>query len=122
MDCEHVGSDHLLLGVLVNGEGFGATVLSSAGLSVETGPARITAIGCTTELAPNGYGSSMRNILRLSSHHADALRHAEIEPEHFVLGLLDEADGPALRIFRHFGLDVDRIRTTLLQKLSDKSP
>ncbi len=118
--CEHVGSDHLLLAMLVSGEGNGTAVLASAGLTVETVRARITAVGSPTEVAPNGYGPSMRNALRLSSHHADTLGQAEIEPEHFVLALLDEADGPAIRTFQHFGLDVQRMRTALLQKMSDK--
>jgi hypothetical protein len=39
----------------------------------------------------------MRNVLRAASHHADSLRNAEIEPEHLVLGLLDETDGGARR-------------------------
>jgi hypothetical protein len=122
MACEHVGSDHLLLGVLAFGEGSGAAVLLDAGLSLETVRAWVSAAGSTPELAPDGYGPSMRNILRLSSHHADILGHAEIEPEHLVLGLLDETDGPAIRAFQHFGLDVVRSRAALLRKMSDKSP
>jgi hypothetical protein len=92
--CDHVGSDHLLLGLLVYGEGSGAAILASAGLSVEAVRGRITAVWCTPEVAPNGYGPSMHNILRLSAHPAETLGHPEIEPEHFVLGLLDEVDGP----------------------------
>jgi ATP-dependent Clp protease ATP-binding subunit ClpA len=79
------------------------------------------AVGSAPEVAPNGYGPSMRNILRLSSQHADTLGQAEIEPEHFVLGLLDEVDGPAIGILRHFGVDVDRTRAALLHKIPGKS-
>jgi len=119
MDCEHVGSDHLLLAVLVFGEGSGAAVLSDAGLSVEPVRGRIAEGGSSPEVAANGYGPSMRNILRLSSHHAETLGQPEIEPEHFVLGLLDEADGPAIRTFRHFGLDVEQTKTAVLQKMTN---
>src|SRR6266566_5366519 len=70
MGCDHVGSDHLLLGVLMYGEGSGAAVLSDAGLTVEAVRRRIMAIGSTAEVASNGYGPSMCNVLRLSSHHA----------------------------------------------------
>jgi len=117
--CEHVGSDHLLLGVLVFGEGSGAYLLSSAGLKLETVRTRVRATGSPPELAPTGYGPSMRNILRLSSRHAEVLGHAEIEPEHLVLGLLDEGDGPAIRIFQHFGLDVEGIKAAVLRKMSE---
>jgi hypothetical protein len=118
LGCEHVGSDHLLLGVLLFGEGNGAGVLSGAGLSLEPVRARLSAVGPAPEVAPTGYGPTMRNILRLSSHYAGHLRHAEIEPEHLVLGLLDEGDGPAVRLFQHFGVDVGRTKATLLQKMS----
>jgi hypothetical protein len=121
LGCEHVGGDHLLLAVLAHGEGSGAAVLSSAGLTAEAVRLRIAAIGSTAEVASNGYGPSMRSILRLSSQHADALGDSEIEPEHFVLGLLDKADGPAMSLLRHFGVDIERVKASLLQKMSDKS-
>jgi hypothetical protein len=122
MGCEHVGSDHLLLGVLAFGEGSGAAVLSNAGLTADGVRLRITAVGSTAEVALNGYGPSMRSVLRLSSQHAESLGHSEIEPEHFVLGLLDKADGPAMSLFRHFAVDAERVRTALLQKMSETSP
>jgi hypothetical protein len=122
MGCEHVGSDHLLLGLLVYGEGSGAAALSNAGLTAEAVRLRITALGSTAEVALNGYGPSMRNVLRLSSQHAETLGHSEIEPEHFVLGLLDKADGPAMSLFRHFAVDTERVKMALLQKMSEKSP
>lgn len=122
MGCEHVGSDHLLLGLLVYGEGSGAAALSSAGLTQETVRSRILVIGSTAEVASNGYGPSMCNILRLSSHHSETLGDPEIEPEHFVLGLLDRVDGPAMSLLRHFAIDTERVKTSLLQKMSHKSP
>ena len=64
----------------------------------------------------------MRNILRLSSLYAETLGDPEIEPEHFVLGLLDKVDGPAMSLFRHFAVDTERVKTSLLQTMSHKSP
>jgi ATP-dependent Clp protease ATP-binding subunit ClpA len=91
-------------------------------LTAEAVRLRIAAIGSTAEVASNGYGPSMRSILRLSSQNADTLGDSEIEPEHFVLGLLDKADGPAMSLLRHFAVDVERAKTSLLKKLSEKSP
>jgi len=122
MGCKHVGSDHLLLGLLLYGEGSGPAMLSSAGLTAEAVRLRITAVGPTVEVASNRYGPSMRNVLRLSSQHAETLGHSEIEPEHFVLGLLDKADGPAMSLFRHFAVDIEQVKAALLQKMSEKSP
>jgi ATP-dependent Clp protease ATP-binding subunit ClpC len=112
----------LLLGLLVDGKGTGAAVLSSAGLTAEAVRLRIITIGSTAEVASHGYGPSMSNVLRLSLQHAETLGHHEVEPEHFVLGLLDKADGPAMSLFRHFAVDIEQARKSLLQRLSAKSP
>ncbi len=118
MGCDHVGSDHLLLALLMFGEGKGPALLLSAGLTPEAVRARIMAIGSTAEVESHGYAPSMRNILRLSSLYADSFRHPEIEPEHFVLGLLDKADGPAMSLFRHFAVDTEQIKKSLLQQIA----
>lgn len=122
MGCDHVGSDHLLLGLLVYGQGNGVAVLSSAGLTLEAVRCRIEAIGSTAEVASEGYGPSMRNILSLSWHKAETLGDTEIEPEHFVLSLLDRVDGPAMSLFRHFAIDTEQVKASLLRRMSDKSP
>ena len=121
MGCKHVGSDHLLLGLLVDGDGSGAAVRSSAGLTAEAVRRRIMAVGSTAEVASNGYGPSMRNVLLLSSQHAERLGNREIEPEHFVLGLLDRDDGPAMSLLRQFAIDIEKVRTSLLQKMAEKT-
>jgi hypothetical protein len=120
MRCEHVGSGHLLLGLLVHGPGVGAMIFSCTGLTAEAVRSRITAIGCTAEVASNGYGPSMRNVLQLFSHYADKLGAQEIEPEHFVLGLLDRVEGPAMSLFRHFELDIEHVKASLLREMSGK--
>jgi hypothetical protein len=121
LGCDHVGSDHLLLGLLVYGEGSGAAALLGAGLTADAVRCRIMAIGSTAEVASNGYAPSMRNILRLSSYHAETSGVVEIEPEHFVLGLLDRVDGPAMSLFRHFAVDTGRVKALLLQRLLGKN-
>ncbi|MCI0744520.1 MAG: hypothetical protein L0Y58_03850 [Verrucomicrobia subdivision 3 bacterium] len=117
---DHVGSDHLLLAALSYGKGVGATVLVSAGLTLEAVRSHVAASGSPAEVAPSGYGPSMRGILRAASQHADSLGSTEIEPEHLVLGLLDESDGGAFRTFRHFAVDAARLKRTLLQIISDE--
>lgn len=120
--CDHVSSDHLLLALLQYGKGYGAEMLLSAGLKAEAVRARIMAIGSTAEVASNGYGPSMCNVLRLSSMYAETFGHQEIEPEHFVLALLDKIDGPAMNLFRHFALDVERLKASLLRRMSKRNP
>ncbi len=118
MGSDHVGSDHLLVALLLFGEGKGPALLLSAGLTPEAVRARILAIGSTAELESQGYAPSMRNILRLASSYADMFRHPEIEPEHFVLSLLHKANGPAMSLLRHFAIDTERVRKSLLQQMA----
>ena len=110
-----------MLAVLAYGEGSGVAVLLNAGLTAEAVRRRIATIGSTAETAPNGYGPSIRSILRLSSDHAAILADAEIEPEHFVLGFLYKADGPAMSLLRHFAVDIERAKKSLLKQMSEKN-
>ena len=80
----------------------------------------VRAAGPAPEEAATGYGASMRNVLRASSQHADSLRHAEIEPEHLVLGLLDETDGGAGRAIRHFGVDTAETMRKAFARIPDE--
>lgn len=116
MGCGHVGSDHLLLSLLVHGEGKGAAALLSSGLTAEAVRRRIAVIGPKVEVPTNGYGPSLHNILRLSSYYAETFNMPEIEPEHFVLALLSRVDGPAMNLLRHFGVHVERVKALLLEQ------
>ena len=120
LDCEHVGSEHLLLGVLAYGNGVGFAILSAAGLTLEELRGYIASVGSTPEEASAGYGPSMRSVLRAACRHADSLGHAEVEPEHLVLGLLEEVDGGAKRSFAHFGIDTEQTKRALLQRISEE--
>jgi ATP-dependent Clp protease ATP-binding subunit ClpA len=64
---------------------------------------------------------TMRSVLRAFSHHAESLGHKEIEPEHFVLGLLDESDGGAIKALRHFGVNVEQTKRLLLERTAHES-
>ena len=59
----------------------------------------------------------MRNILRLSSQRAETLGDSKMEPEHCVLGLLAKDNGPAMSLLRHFAVDIERAKASLLQKM-----
>lgn len=120
LDCEHVGSEHLLLGVLAFSNGIGSAILSAAGLTLEALRGYMASVASAPEEASTGYGQSMRSVLRAASKHADSLGHADVEPEHLVLGLLDELDGGAKRTFTHFGIDTSETKSTLLQRISDE--
>ncbi len=63
----------------------------------------------------------MRNVLRVASQHADSLQPPEIEPEHLVLGLLDETDGGAGRAIRHFGVDTAQTKRKIFRTPDERT-
>ena len=121
LGCDQVGSEHLLLAVLTHAKDRGAAVLLRAGLTAEAVRQRIATIGATMEVATDGYGPSLRNVLRIACQHAHTLSDAEIEPEHLVLALMDKVNGPAMSLLRHFDVDIRRAKIALLQRMSDQS-
>ena len=105
----HIASEHLLLGALAYRSRTVSRTLRSAGLALGALRSHIAQVGSASEVASHGYGPSMHGVLRRAWQHSEGLSHQQIEPEHLVLGVLDETDGGAARALRHFSVD---IRTT----------
>jgi ATP-dependent Clp protease ATP-binding subunit ClpC len=113
----HVASEHLLLGALAYRSPVVSGTLRSAGLVLQELRTYIAQVGSAPEDAPHGYGPSMHGALRRSCQHSEALSHHKIEPEHLVLGVLDETDGGAARALRHFGVDVRATKRQIMQRM-----
>ncbi len=118
LHCDHVASEHLLLGVLVYGQGVGCSVLVNAGLLFDSVRSHIASAEVTPEVAMHGYRPSVHGVFRRSLAHADALVHPKIEPEHLVLGLLDETEGGAFRLLQHFGVDTAIARGHIIERIA----
>lgn len=115
--CPHVASEHLLLGAMAYRSPGVSEPLRRAGLALRTLRAYIARVGSTPEEAPNGYGPSMHGALRRACKHSEALSHRRIEPEHLVLGVLDERHGGVARALRHLGVDVRATKRQIIQRL-----
>ena len=111
----HVASEHLLLGALAHRFSTVSKALEESGLTLQGLRGYISSqVGSMPEEAPHGYGPSMHRVLRSSCQHSEALSHREIDPEHLVLGLLDESEGGACHALKHFGVDVPATRQRIL--------
>lgn len=115
----HVASEHLLLGALAYRSPAVSGTLRSAGLALRTLRAHIAHVGSAPEVAPHGYGRSMHRALRRSWQHSETLSHQRIEPEHLVLGVLDEPEGGAARALHHFGVDVRATKKNIIQRMRE---
>ena len=129
----YVGTEHLLLGLLREGEGVAARVLKNHGADIEQMRREVlkeldpnltshqTPAGASCPVARPLLRSPHTNkVLALAQMEAEALGHPQIQPEHLLLGLLRDGDNLAVRALQNLGLDLERARQEL-QRLSSAS-
>ncbi|MGH9284740.1 MAG: ATP-dependent Clp protease ATP-binding subunit, partial [Acidimicrobiales bacterium] len=116
-----LGTEHILLGLIHEGEGVAAKALESLGISLEAvrekveetiGPAGTTASG-----APP-FTPRAKKVLELSLREALQLGHNYIGTEHLLLGLIREGEGVAAQVLQNLGADLSRVRQQVIQLLS----
>ena len=122
----YVGSEHLLLGLLKEGQGVAAKVLTRAGLTVEaiqTSIARLVGVGAPGGLPSQGLTPRCKKIIELALSEAHRLGHHYVGTEHLLLGLLREGDGVATRVLTESGLDLRKLYSDVTAALGgDPSP
>jgi ATP-dependent Clp protease ATP-binding subunit ClpA len=112
----YVGTEHLLLGLIHEGDGVAAKALESLGISLEAVRQRVLEIIGVGEQAPSGhipFTPRAKNVLDLSRREALQLGHNYIGTEHILLGLMREGDGVAAQVLTEFGADLNQIRQQL---------
>jgi ATP-dependent Clp protease ATP-binding subunit ClpC len=125
----HIGTEHLLLGLIHEGEGLGAKVLEQLGISLEAARAAVEkAVEPGTE-APEGhipFTPRAKKALELSLREALVLKHNYIGTEHILLGILREGEGLAARVLLDLGADLAAARQHVIAILgpvrSGRSP
>jgi ATP-dependent Clp protease ATP-binding subunit ClpC len=121
-----VGTEHLLLGLIREGEGVAAKVLQSMGIGLEKVRAEVeTLIGATEPETPgetlNFSPRAKKVVMELALLEAQALGHNYIGTEHLLLGLLREGEGVAARVLESLGADLERTRAQVIQLLGGSS-
>jgi ATP-dependent Clp protease ATP-binding subunit ClpC len=116
-----IGTEHILLGLIHEGEGVAAKALESLGISLEAvrekveetiGPA-----GSSTTGSPP-FTPRAKKVLELSLREALQLGHNYIGTEHMLLGLVREGEGVAAQVLVNLGADLSRVRQQVIQLLS----
>ncbi|MDQ3756910.1 MAG: ATP-dependent Clp protease ATP-binding subunit [Actinomycetota bacterium] len=119
-----IGTEHILLGLIHEGEGVAAKALESLGISLEAvrekveetiGPA-----GSSTTGSPP-FTPRAKKVLELSLREALQLGHNYIGTEHMLLGLVREGEGVAAQVLVNLGADLSRVRQQVIQLLSGYS-
>ena len=113
LNHNYIGTEHILLGLIHEGEGVAAKALESLGISLEAVRAQVQEIIGEGQQAPSGhipFTPRAKKVLELSLREALRLRHRHIGTEHILLGLLREGDGLAAAVLTEAGVDIDDLR------------
>ena len=123
---DYIGTEHLLLGLIREGEGVAAAVLQKLGLDLETIRIEVEKLvqpGPQTQvLGDIPFTPRSKKALELSAEEARALGHNYIGTEHLLLGLVKEGEGMAYRVLLNLGLDLGKLRNEVMELLGSGIP
>ena len=120
LDHNHIGTEHVLLGLLREHEGVAATALATLDVSPEAVRRQVEVIVGTGQVSPTGhipFTPRAKKVLELSLREALQLGHNDIGTEHILLGLIREGEGVAAQVLQELGVDLNRVRQTVSQLL-----
>ena len=117
-----VGSEHLLLGVLSEGQGIGAQALASCGVWLDPARAAVAASGRdrAQEVTQIPFSPDAKRVLERALREAVRLGHNYIGTEHLLLGLLREDDCAGFRVLQDLGTDVEQLRELILELIATR--
>ncbi|HJZ10285.1 MAG TPA: Clp protease N-terminal domain-containing protein, partial [Trebonia sp.] len=113
LNHNYIGTEHILLGLIHEGEGVAAKALESLGISLEAVRQQVEEIIGQGQQAPSGhipFTPRAKKVLELSLREALQLGHNYIGTEHILLGLIHEGDGGAARSLESLGISLDAVR------------
>ena len=116
-----IGTEHILLGLIHEGEGLAAKALESLGISLEAVREKVEETIGPAGTAPTGsppFTPRAKKVLELSLREALQLGHNYIGTEHMLLGLVREGEGVAAQVLQSLGADLPRVRQQVIQLLS----
>ena len=121
LNHNYIGTEHILLGLIHEGEGVAAKALESLGISLEGVRQQVEEIIGQGQQAPSGhipFTPRAKKVLELSLREALQLGHNYIGTEHILLGLIREGEGVAAQVLVKLGADLNRVRQQVIQLLS----
>lgn len=121
LNHNYIGTEHILLGLIQEGEGVAAKALESMGISLDAVRTEVVDIIGSGGQPPAGYipfTPRAKKVLELALREALQLGHKYIGTEHILLGLIREGEGVAAQVLVKLGADLSRVRTQVIQLLS----
>src|SRR2546425_8157072 len=121
LNHNYIGTEHILLGLIHEGEGVAAKALESLSISLDGVREQVQEIIGQGQQAPSGhipFTPRAKKVLELALREALQLGHNYIGTEHILLGLIREGEGVAAQVLQKLGADLNRVRQTVIQLLS----
>ena len=121
LNHNYIGTEHILLGLIHEGEGVAAKALESLGISLDAVREQVQEIigqGQQTQSGHIPFTPRAKKVLELSLREGLQLGHSYIGTEHILLGLIREGEGVAAQVLVKLGADLSTVRTTVIQLLS----
>jgi len=122
LNHDFISTEHILLGLVGEGQGVAAKALESLGISLETVRQRVEDVVPPGQYSRPGhipFTPRAKKVLELSLSEAKLLGHRYVGTEHLLLGLLREGEGVAAQILAALGADLDGVRERVIQLLAD---
>jgi ATP-dependent Clp protease ATP-binding subunit ClpC len=123
---DYIGTEHILLGLVREGEGVAAAVLEKMGVSLENIRLEIEKLvqpGPTTQIIGDiPFTPRAKKALELAAEEARSLGHNYIGTEHLLLGLIREGEGIASQVLLNLGLDLNTVRNEVMELLGSALP
>ena len=121
LNHNYIGTEHLLLGLIHEGEGVAAKALEQMGISLQAAREQVVEIMGQGQQVPSGhipFSPRAKRVLELSLREALQMNHNYIGTEHILLGLVREGEGVAAQVLLKLGADLGRVRSTVIQLLA----
>ena len=121
LNHNYIGTEHLLLGLIHEGEGVAAKALEALNISLESVREQVQEIIGQGQTPPTGhipFTPRAKKVLELSLREALQLGHSYIGTEHLLLGLIREGEGVAAQVLTKLGADTNKVRQQVVQLLS----
>ena len=124
LNHNYIGTEHILLGLIREGQGVAGRALESLGISLDAVRQQVEQIIGRGQQAPSGhipFTPRAKKVLELSLREAQQLGHNYIGTEHILLGLIREGSGVAAQVLVRLGADLNRARQQVVQLLHGRA-
>jgi len=120
---DYIGTEHLLLGLVREGEGVAAKVLSNLGVELKEVRNAVEAMigrGDPIVLGELGLTPRAKKVIELAADEAHRLNHHYIGTEHLLLGLMREGESIAAEALQSLGVNLEKVRTETIRVLNQQ--